>query len=80
VVIGGLALQLALGLVILSPGVQQFFFTVVDSSVHWLSERIERGPDFLFQTLSPHAVLDASGKTPITVAGHASPSAITFAT
>lgn len=80
VVIGGLALQLALGLVILSPGVQQFFFTVVDSSVHWLSSKIERGPDFLFQTLSPHAVLDATGKTPITVAGHASPPAITFAT
>lgn len=79
-VIGGLLFQVALGFVILSPGVQQFFFTVVDGSVRWLAARIEKGPDFLFQTLSPHAVLDVNGKTPLTVAGHASPSMITFAT
>ncbi len=80
VVVGGLALQLLMGFIILSPGVQQFFFTIVDGGIQWLSKRIEKGPEFLFQTLAPHTVLDASGKMPIAVTGRASPGIITFAT
>lgn len=77
-VIWGVALQLVLGLLILNPNLQGFFFNVVDSGVRKLLSFSEAGADFVFQTVEAHQILDAAG-TPVTFAGHISPPLKTFA-
>jgi len=55
-VIWGAGLQLALGFVILSPGVSEFFYTVVDGGVKQLLFFSEQGATFVFQSIEPHAL------------------------
>jgi CNT family concentrative nucleoside transporter len=74
----GLGLQLAFGVVVLSPAAQAFFFEVVDAGVRRLLSFGERGADFAFQSVEPHQVADPSGALQF-YAGHISPPMKTFA-
>ena len=78
VVVWGLALQLAFGLVVLSPAAQQFFFTGVDAGVRKLLSFSEQGATFVFQSVEAHQITDANG-VPTTYAGRISPPVKTFA-
>lgn len=78
VVLWGLALQLAFGIVVLSPTAQQFFFTAVDAGVNRLLSFSEQGADFAFQSVEPHQILGPDG-TATLYAGHISPPMKTFA-
>ena len=77
-VIWGVGLQLALGAVVLSPTVSNFFFTVVDTSVTQLLDFSGQGAEFVFQSIEPHMVTMPDGTTEF-FAGRISPPAKTFA-
>jgi CNT family concentrative nucleoside transporter len=74
-VLWGLGLQLALGAVVLSPALQDVFFTVVDGGVRRLLSFAEAGADFVFQSVETHRVdvVTDDGVMTMTVAGHISP-------
>ena len=74
----GILLQLAFGLVVLSPTAQEFFFTGVDAGVHRLLSFSEAGADFVFQSVEPHQIAGPDG-TLTFYAGHISPPLKTFA-
>lgn len=74
----GVALQLVIGLLILNPALQGFFFDVVDSGVRRLLSFAEAGADFVFQSVEPHQVLNADGEA-VTFIGRISPPVKTFA-
>jgi CNT family concentrative nucleoside transporter len=78
VVVWGMVLQFAFGLVVLSPYAQALFFQYVDSGVRALIGFSERGADFAFQTVDPHYVKMPDG-TEKFFAGHVSPPMKTFA-
>lgn len=78
VVLWGLTLQLAFGLVVLSPAAQAFFFVGVDAAVKKLLSFSELGADFAFQTVEPHQIMAPDG-TMTFYAGHISPPMKTFA-
>lgn len=56
-VVFGVVLQLALGLVILSPAVSGMFYTVVDGGVRKLLSFSEEGATFIFGTIEAHVVV-----------------------
>jgi CNT family concentrative nucleoside transporter len=74
----GLALQLLLGLAVLSPAVQELFFAVIDSSVRRLLSFGESGAQFVFQSVRPHTITLADGSVE-TFVGRISPPVQTFA-
>jgi len=81
-VLWGLALQLVFGAIVLSPVLQNFLFTWVDSGVRELLSYAEAGADFVFQSVQPHQidVLGPDGSvSTTTIAGHISPPVKTFA-
>ena len=78
VVLWGLGLQLAFGLVVLSPGAQEFFFHYVDAGVRRLLSFSEQGADFVFQSVEPHQIAGPDGTLSF-YAGHISPPLKTFA-
>jgi concentrative nucleoside transporter, CNT family len=82
-VIWGVALQLILGIIVLSPGLSDFFFVVVDGGVHRLLSFSEAGADFVFQTTEIHQVDVIQGDPPEVVTetfiGRISPPVKTFA-
>ncbi|MFH1467967.1 MAG: nucleoside transporter C-terminal domain-containing protein [Pseudomonadota bacterium] len=77
-VIWGVILQVVLGIIVLSPGLSDFFFVIVDGGVKRLLSFSEAGADFVFQTTEPHQILDAAGD-PQTFIGRISPPVKTFA-
>ncbi|MCA9647741.1 MAG: NupC/NupG family nucleoside CNT transporter [Myxococcales bacterium] len=77
-VLWGVALQLLLGLIVLSPALQGFFFATIDSGVKRLLSFSEAGSNFVFQSIEPHQILDPSGKA-VTFVGRISPPVKTFA-
>ncbi len=77
-VIWGVLLQLALAIIVLSPGVSEFFFEVVDGGVKRLLSFSEAGADFVFQTTEIHQILGPTGE-PETFIGRISPPVKTFA-
>ena len=77
-VVWGVALQLGLALIILTPALQDVFFTVVNKGVSRLLAFSEAGADFVFQSVEPHQILDKDGN-PQFVAGRISPPVKTFA-
>jgi len=78
-VVWGLGLQLALGVVILSPSVSGFFYTVVDGGVRQLLSFSEDGATFLFGSIEPHLVQLPGEEEPTFIAGRVSPALKTFA-
>lgn len=78
VVVWGIVLQLAFGLVVLSPSAQEFFFHYVDAGVKQLLAFSEKGADFAFQTVEPHKIMAPDG-TMNFYAGHISPPLKSFA-
>jgi CNT family concentrative nucleoside transporter len=77
-VIWGVALQILLGLLILNPALQGFFFDVVDAGVRRLLSFAEAGADFVFQSVEPHQIMNAEGEA-VTFVGRISPPVKTFA-
>ncbi len=77
-VVWGVLLQLALGIVVLSPALSGFFFDVVDGGVRLLLSFSEKGADFVFQTTEVHQILGPDGD-PETFVGRISPPVKTFA-
>ncbi|MEZ4375290.1 MAG: nucleoside transporter C-terminal domain-containing protein [Polyangiaceae bacterium] len=77
-VLWGVTLQLLLGLIVLSPALQGFFFAAVDNGVKRLLSFSEAGSNFVFQSIEPHQILDPSGKA-VTFVGRISPPVKTFA-
>jgi concentrative nucleoside transporter, CNT family len=77
-VMWGMALQLLLGLIVLNPAMQGFFFTAVDAGVHRLLSFSEAGANFVFQGVEPHQILNAQGDPQLYV-GRISPPLKTFA-
>jgi len=75
----GIGLQLAFGLVVLSPQLANFFFVVVDVGVKKLLSFSEAGATFVFQSIEPHQILDANGNAHTYVGGVISPPVKTFA-
>ncbi len=82
----GVGLQLALGAVILSPAVSNFFYTVVDGGVRQLLEFSEAGATFVFGSISAHKLvtgepgeLFGGGGTEQVFIGSVSPPVKTFA-
>lgn len=56
-VLWGVGLQMLFtALIVLSPGVSDFFYTVVDQGVHKLLSFSEQGANFLFGSISAHAL------------------------
>jgi len=82
-VIWGIGLQIAFGLIVLSPTVGDVFFKVVNTSVTRLMSFSEEGAAFVFQSVEPHEVttvnLDTGEKTTTTYIGTISPPLKTFA-
>jgi CNT family concentrative nucleoside transporter len=74
----GFAWLIGVGLLVLSPSAQEFFFVYVDAGVRRLLSFSEAGADFAFQTVEPHQVADPSGKLQF-YAGHISPPLKSFA-
>ncbi len=74
----GILLQLAFGVVVLSPSVQAFFFGGVDAGVRRLLSFSEAGADFVFQSVEPHQIAGPDGTLSF-YAGHISPPMKTFA-
>ncbi len=74
-VMWGLGLQLVLGAIVLTPALQDFFFTVVDGGVRRLLSFAEAGSDFVFQSVEAHRidVVTDDGVSTLTVVGHISP-------
>lgn len=61
-VLWGIGLQLLFGAIVLSDAASYFFFTVVDTGVNQLISFAGDGATFVFQSVQPHQVLDASGE------------------
>jgi len=79
-VIWGVGLQLAFAVVVLAPGLQAFFFEVVDVGVRKLLSFAEAGADFVFQTVEPHQLVVGFGEGESqTFIGRISPPVKTFA-
>lgn len=85
-VIWGVGLQLAIGAVILSPTVSNFFYTVVDGGVRQLLAFSEAGATFVFGSISAHKLVVGSpgelfggGGTEQVFIGQVSPPVKTFA-
>ncbi len=82
-VIWGVVLQLVLGIIVLSPGLSDFFFVAVDGGVRRLLSFSEAGADFVFQTTEAHQVDFFRGDPPELVTetfiGRISPPVKTFA-
>ena len=85
-VLWGVGLQLALGAVILSPGVSEFFYTVVDGGIRQLLSFAEEGATFIFGTMTAHSIttgspadLFAGGGQSEVFVGQVSPPVKTFA-
>ncbi len=74
----GVVLQLLFGVVVLSPTLSQFFFTVVDGGVKELIGFSEKGAAFIFGSIEPHQVKMADGHEELFI-GRVSPPAKTFA-
>jgi CNT family concentrative nucleoside transporter len=74
----GVALQLLFAVVVLSPALSEFFFTVVDGGVKRLIGFSEDGASFVFGTIAGHQVLNLDG-TPQPVPFGVSPPVKTFA-
>ncbi len=55
-VVGGMLLQLLVGLIVLSPTVSAFFYTVVDGGVNKLLAFSEAGASFVFGSIQPHEI------------------------
>jgi len=74
-VVWGLGIQLLLGAIVLTPALQDFFFSVVDGGVRRLLSFAEAGSDFVFQSIEAHRVdvVTDDGVSTMTVAGHISP-------
>lgn len=79
VVLWGVGLQLAIGLVVLSPATQDAVFHGVDQGVRRLLSFGEAGADFVFQSVEKHAVLQGDPPAPVVYQGHISPPVKTFA-
>jgi concentrative nucleoside transporter, CNT family len=77
-VVWAVALQLALGLAILNPALQSFFFDVVDVAIRRLLSFAEAGASFVFQSVEPHQILGPDGRAE-TIIGRISPPVKTFA-
>lgn len=77
-VIWGVVLQFVFGVIVLSPELQGFFFGVVDTGVRKLLSFSEAGANFVFQSIEPHQIMDASGES-VTFIGRISPPVKTFA-
>ena len=60
-VIWGVLLQLGLAFLLLIPQLQVFFFQVLDGGVKQLIAFSEEGATFVFKSIEPHSVPDASG-------------------
>jgi CNT family concentrative nucleoside transporter len=73
-VIWGVGLQLLLGLVLLSPGVSDFFYYVVDGGVRRLLSFSEEGATFVFTSLEPHSI--TTGPVPELFAGRGKPTVV----
>jgi CNT family concentrative nucleoside transporter len=58
----GVALQLLIGLIVLSPMMSEFFYTVVNDGVNKLLSFSEQGATFVFQSIVPHQIADANGQ------------------
>ncbi|MEQ1571212.1 MAG: nucleoside transporter C-terminal domain-containing protein [Myxococcota bacterium] len=85
-VVWGVGLQIALGMVILSPTVSQFFYTVVDGGVNQLLAFSAKGATFVFGSIEAHDVvvglpgeLAAGGGEHKVIIGAVSPAVKTFA-
>ncbi len=79
-VLWGIALQLILAIIVLTPALQEFFFVVVDSAVKRLLSFSEAGADFVFQTTEPHQIIVGLGEGHSeTFIGRISPPVKTFA-
>jgi len=78
-VLWGLGMQLILAAIVLTPAVQEVFFTSIDAGVKRLLSFSEAGSNFVFQSISPHRVLDAAGQPTEVIAGRISPPLMTFA-
>lgn len=74
----GVGLQLLFAIIVLSPELQTIFFGVVDGGVKRLLSFSEAGADFVFQSVEPHQIMDASGES-ATFIGRISPPVKTFA-
>jgi CNT family concentrative nucleoside transporter len=80
IVAWGVALQLVLASVVLSPTISGFFFTVVNGGVNQLLEFSGKGAEFVFQTVEPHQITVGFGEGEVqTFAGTISPPIKTFA-
>ncbi len=76
-VMWGVALQLALGALVLSPAVSGFFYGVVSRGVEQLLAFSEEGATFVFGSIEPHEILVGGHKE--TIVGRVSPPVKTFA-
>ena len=77
-VLWGVGLQLVFALILLNPVLQEFFFTTVDSGVRKLISFSEEGANFVFQSVEPHSITNASGDLEFFI-GRISPPVKTFA-
>jgi CNT family concentrative nucleoside transporter len=58
----GVGLQLLVGLVVLSPTMSDFFYTVVNDGVGKLLSFAEAGSTFVFQSIVPHQIAGPDGQ------------------
>ncbi len=77
-VIWGLALQLLIGSLVLSPQAQAYFFSAIDAGVHRLLSFSESGASFVFASIEPHFIQGADGVAAAYI-GRVSPPLKTFA-
>ncbi len=81
----GVGLQLLFGVIVLSPALSGFFFTVVDGGVNQLLAFSAKGAEFVFGSMVPHQALGPDGQVfaengaPVIWAGKVSPAVKTFA-
>lgn len=61
-VIWGVSLQFVFGVLVLNPAVSDVFYGVVDGAVNKLLEFASRGGEFVFGSLVPHQIADATGQ------------------
>ena len=78
-VVWGVGLQLALGLVLLTPWVADQFYAVVDGGVQRLLAFSDEGAKFVFNTIEPHYLLMPNEDEPTLIANQLSPPLRTFA-
>lgn len=78
-VVWGIGLQLVLGLVLLSPGVADVFYTVVNGAVARLLAFSDAGATFVFGAIQPHYLPPSAEGAPELVVGRISPPLVTFA-